>query len=74
MKQTIKHISVSFLLALLFSLIFYYFNTPIGPSIGSDNAMYLTMGTALSNGFAPYKEIFDHKGPLQEDIPLFLFL
>ena len=64
MKQTIKHISVSFLLALLFSLIFYYFNTPIGPSIGSDNAMYLTMGTALSNGFAPYKEIFDHKGPL----------
>lgn len=33
-------------------------------AIGSDNAMYLTMGTALAKGYAPYTEIFDHKGPL----------
>ena len=36
--------------ALAFSLVFYAFNTPLGPSIGSDNAMYLTMGTALARG------------------------
>ena len=50
--------------ALAFSLVFYAFNTPLGPSIGSDNAMYLTMGTALARGYAPYTQIFDHKGPL----------
>ena len=52
------------LMAVVFSLIFYTCNSPLGPAIGSDNAMYLTMGTALSQGYAPYTEIFDHKGPL----------
>ena len=59
-----KRAAVSLALALLFGLVFYAFNTPLGPSIGSDNAIYLTMGTALSQGYAPYTEIFDHKGPL----------
>lgn len=57
-------IGASLLLALAFSLIFCEFNTPLGPSIGSDNAIYLTMGTAIAQGYAPYTEIFDHKGPL----------
>ena len=52
------------ILALAYSLFIYYFNTPLGPSIGSDNAMYLTMGTAIARGWAPYRDIFDHKGPL----------
>lgn len=63
-KQKALRAGVSVLLATVFGLFFYAFNTPLGPSIGSDNAMYLTMGTALANGYAPYTEIFDHKGPL----------
>ena len=55
---------LSLLLAALFVLFFGECNTPLGPRIGSDNAMYLTMGTALANGYAPYSDIFDHKGPL----------
>jgi len=55
---------VSLVLAVVFSLVFYTCNSPLGPDIGSDNAMYLTMGTALAKGWAPYKDIFDHKGPL----------
>ncbi|MBQ2948716.1 MAG: hypothetical protein IJD94_07070 [Clostridia bacterium] len=51
-------------MAFLFSLIFSTCNTPLFPEIGSDNAMYLTMGTALAQGYAPYSDIFDHKGPL----------
>lgn len=45
-------------------LLFAYNNTPLGAAIGSDNAMYLTMGTALAKGGAPYVDVFDHKGPL----------
>ena len=56
--------ALTLLLALGFSLIFCICNTPLGPIIGSDNAMYLTMGTALCRGYAPYTQIFDHKGPL----------
>ena len=57
-------IGLSLALALAFALIFYTFNTPLGPTIGSDNAMYLTLGTALARGYRPYLDIFDHKGPL----------
>ena len=57
-------ILLSAAMALVFGLIFYAFNTPLGPSIGSDNAMYLTLGTALAKGYAPYTQIFDHKGPM----------
>lgn len=63
-NERIKSAAFSLLLAAAFGLIFYAFNTPLGPSIGSDNAIYLTMGTALAQGYAPYTEIFDHKGPL----------
>ena len=64
MKKNAASLGVTLVLALAFSLIFYICNTPIGACIGSDNAMYLTMGTALAQGYAPYTEIFDHKGPL----------
>ena len=57
-------LALSLLLALGFCLIFAYSNTPLGPAIGSDNAIYLTMGTAIAQGYAPYTEVFDHKGPL----------
>ena len=64
MKKRSTDILLSAAMALVFGLIFYTFNTPLGPSIGSDNAMYLTLGTALANGYAPYTQIFDHKGPM----------
>lgn len=63
-KKTILSLLITLALALVYSLVYYYFNTPLGASIGSDNAIYLTMGTALANGYAPYTEIFDHKGPM----------
>ena len=63
-RKKAASLSVSFVLTLAFALVFYAFTTPLGPSIGSDNAIYMTMGTALADGYAPYTEIFDHKGPL----------
>ena len=63
-KNRIPGALYSLLLAAVFVLFFGECNTPLGPRVGSDNAMYLTMGTALAQGYAPYREIFDHKGPL----------
>lgn len=63
-KNRIPGALLSLLLAAVFVLFFGECNTPLGPRVGSDNAMYLTMGTALAQGYAPYSDIFDHKGPL----------
>lgn len=63
-KRRLPSLLLSLALAAVFCLIFAQSNTPLGPSVGSDNAIYLTMGTALARGYAPYTEIFDHKGPL----------
>lgn len=63
-RETFIGAALALLMAVVFSLIFYTCNTPLGPAVGSDNAMYLTMGTALAKGYAPYTDIFDHKGPL----------
>ena len=51
-------------MALVFGLIFYTFNTPLGPSIGSDNAMYLTLCMALARSYATYTQIFALNGPM----------
>ena len=61
---TLRGILFILVASVCFSLIFFECNSPLGPSIGSDNAMYLTMGTAIARGYAPYSDIFDHKGPL----------
>lgn len=58
------HAVALLLLATLFALFFCGSNSPLGAAIGSDNAIYLTMGTALKEGYAPYTQVFDHKGPL----------
>lgn len=63
-RKKAASMGATLVMAILFSLVFYAFTTPLGPSIGSDNAIYMTMGTALAKGYAPYTDIFDHKGPL----------
>jgi len=63
-RETLPGAALALAISVVFSLIFYTCNTPLGAAVGSDNAMYLTMGTALAKGFAPYTQIFDHKGPL----------
>ena len=64
MERRLRDVLIALALSGAFALVMCTCNTPLGPSIGSDNAMYLTMGTALARGYAPYTQIFDHKGPL----------
>ena len=63
-KALALNLLLSLLMAAGYMLLFAYNSTPLGAAIGSDNAMYLTMGTALAKGWAPYVDVFDHKGPL----------
>ena len=47
-KALALNLLLSLLMAAGYMLLFAYNNTPLGAAIGSDNAMYLTMGTALA--------------------------
>lgn len=44
-KALALNLLLSLLMAAGYMLLFAYNNTPLGAAIGSDNAMYLTMGT-----------------------------
>ena len=47
-KALALNLLLSLLMAAGYMLLFAYNNTPLGAAIGSDNAMYLTMGMCLT--------------------------
>jgi len=53
---------------LLFSILFVFFNSKNSPlylfNEWVDANIYFSMGKGIANGLIPYKDIFDHKGPL----------
>jgi len=53
------------ILAVVFVIFFSYSTSPLYPHYyGGDSAQFLTIGKAWSLGKLPYKEMFDHKGPI----------
>lgn len=59
--ELIKLILISFIILLLFS-------TSTSPLYKNyyedDSSIFIVIGKAIKNGFTPYTEIFDHKGPV----------
>lgn len=45
-------------------LIMSSLSTPLFPQRNADFSVFTVVGNAWSNGLIPYKEIFDHKGPV----------
>ncbi|SFC74919.1 hypothetical protein [Butyrivibrio sp. YAB3001] len=62
-KENIIGILFSFVLVLLFG-----FNSPLHPWIGreaaTDSSVFKTVALMMEHGYMPYKDSFDHKGPL----------
>lgn len=53
------------IIGILFILFCSYCTSPLyGDYYGGDSAQFLTIGKAWSLGKIPYKELFDHKGPV----------
>lgn len=56
---------MSFLLStLFFSLMINFTPIAITPFSSTDSEVFFTVGRAIRNGFIPYRDIFDHKGPI----------
>ena len=56
-------------IAAIFVVLFSYSTSPLYPNYygldyGGDSAQFLTVGKAWSEGLIPYRDTFDHKGPI----------
>jgi len=63
-KRKIVFYPVLLLISFLFVLIYCKNASPLGIEIIADNAIFQSMGKMIVDGKIPYKEMFDHKGPV----------
>lgn len=63
-KKTITYI-ICIILSILFVVCFSYSTSPLYPYYyGGDTAQFLTIGKGWYLGKIPYRDMFDHKGPI----------
>ena len=51
-------------LTVLYLLLFSPYTTPLNPYYGYDDNIFMIIGQGINKGFIPYKDLFDHKGPI----------
>lgn len=61
--------NILFLIALViislgFVLVYCFTTSPLSSYVGSDSAMFRLMGQGMVHGLFPYRDLFDHKGPV----------
>lgn len=67
MKLTIKEKYIYVFLcgtAVLFLLLFSPYTTLLNDYFGYDTALWHVIGRGITQGFVPYRDLFEHKGPL----------
>lgn len=63
-RKNILHFLITFLLTFICLYIVSPGTSPSNPYLCTDTSVFLTMGTAFTDGALPYRDYFDHKGPL----------
>lgn len=61
-SHTVSKIAGLALLSFLFLFVFAYYTSPISTAYGTDTAFFQLVGSAMTNGYVPYRDIFDLKG------------
>ena len=56
--------SLFFVSAVIFLVIFSWSTSPLFTFFGYDSSIFKTMGKFTADGLIPYKDFFDHKGPV----------
>lgn len=64
-RRKMAALLLCFLMGGLFILLFSYSTSPLYPYFwGNDTAQFMTIGKGWAAGRIPYRDLFDHKGPL----------
>ena len=56
--------SLFFVSAVIFLVIFSWNTSPLYTFFGYDSSIFKSMGKFMADGLIPYKDFFDHKGPI----------
>lgn len=59
-----KTFLLSLLVAFVFLTLWEPFTSPFNPCYWNDSSIFSLIGRGMSQGLVPYKDLFDHKGPL----------
>lgn len=55
---------VNLVITVIFLLLFSPYTTPLNPYYGFDDNIFMIIGQGINKGYIPYKDLFDHKGPV----------
>lgn len=55
---------INLFISVIFILLFSPYTTPLNPNYGFDDNIFMIIGQGINKGYVPYKDLFDHKGPV----------
>lgn len=55
---------INLFISVIFILLFSPYTTPLNPYYGFDDNIFMIIGQGINKGYVPYKDLFDHKGPV----------
>ena len=55
---------INIVTSIVFLLLFSPYTTPLNPYYGYDDNIFMIIGQGINKGYIPYKDLFDHKGPM----------
>lgn len=55
---------INIVISIIFLFLFSPYTTPLNPYFGYDDNIFMIMGQGINKGYIPYKDLFDHKGPM----------
>ncbi len=63
-----RHTALQYVVFLVISIIYLFvaspYTSPSNPYYNCDSGIFYTIGNGINNGLLPYRDLFDHKGPL----------
>lgn len=63
-----RHTALQYAVFLVISIVYLFvaspYTSPSNPYYNCDSGIFYTIGNGINNGLLPYRDLFDHKGPL----------
>lgn len=63
-----RHTALQYAVFLVISIVYLFvvslYTSPSNPYYNCYSGIFYTLGNGINNGLLPYRDLFDHKGPL----------
>lgn len=63
-RYTVLQYAVFLVISIIYLFVASPYTSPSNPYYNCDSGIFYTIGNSINNGLLPYRDLFDHKGPL----------